>query len=84
VNGAGAYLARGDGNCSWLPDANLGDQLTRAIARAPRPGAKRRPCSRGMLIEEIDGTTPSASPSAVSPSKADSSPARWLPANFRV
>jgi ATP-dependent Lhr-like helicase len=71
VNGAlAAYLARGDRQLlAFLPDVEPNRSKTaRAIAGAlidrarERVGSEEAP--RGMLIEEIDGTTPAAHPLA--------------------
>jgi ATP-dependent Lhr-like helicase len=68
VNGAlAAYLARGDRQLLvFLPDAEPERSKTaRAIARVLIERARSGDeTPRGMLIEEIDGTTPAAHPLA--------------------
>ena len=68
VDGAlAAYLARGDRQLlTWLPDAEpersrLGRAIARVLIDRARTGGD---APRGMLIEEIDGTTPAAHPMA--------------------
>ena len=65
-----AYIARGDSQIvAYLPDAEpQRSRVARAVARALIRRARERPAGadndspRGMLIEEIDGVSPSSHP----------------------